>query len=92
MFNFISAVITFWFSIAVLALTLLAFKVFILTPVCDFVANSPFIKYIILPFLVIMAILSAVLMYYRRYPEKPLPRWLEKDCAKKTDLRKLLNR
>lgn len=92
MFDFILTVIAFWFGIACLALMMVVFNNYVLSPVCDFVANSPFVKYFILPVLVMLAMLSLVLVYYRMRPEKKLPHWIQKAYDKSPDLQEFLKR
>lgn len=92
MFNFVFTAITIWFLMAVAFWAMFAVDTYLITPAGRFLADNPFITYIVLPFLVIMAMLSAVLIYYKKHPEKPLPRWLQKDCDKNPELRKFLNR
>ena len=92
MFNFIITATTIWFLMAVAFWTMFAIDTYVLTPVGRFLSDNPFTTYIVLPFLVIMVMLSAVLMYYKKHPEKVLPGWLQKDCDENPELRKFLNR
>lgn len=92
MFNFITTAITIWILMAFTLWALFALDTYVVSPVYDFVTNNPFIKYFILPVLVMLAMLSLVLVYYRMHPDKKLPHWIQKAYDKSPDLQEFLKR